>query len=60
MEYEIDHEPLDPVTNNPSLDCDMRVAPKKHSSARAKHYPKRQRALSIPEEEGYSVSWRLS
>lgn len=54
MEYEIDFEVLDPVSNNPSLDNIVPVNPKALKPPIARYHPKdrkRDTALAIPEEE---------
>jgi len=55
MEYEIDFQLLDPITNNPSLDNDTPVNPPRHSRIAADRRDLRNgkgpRALAIPEEE---------
>lgn len=56
MTLEVDHEPLDPVTNNPSLDGEIhrRLGKQAPAGLRGdrKQEPLMQKALLIPEEEG--------
>jgi len=55
MEYEIDFQPLDPITNNPSLDNDTPINPRRRARIAADRRDLRNgrggRALAIPEEE---------